>query len=157
MFLKEHWDENAKRPQDPRNQFRNPNEGPGMNGVSGIVGPMGSVSFQMPTVAGVLADIEGSTASDGRKTSRKDAARAGLGLSPVPRSPASPTFAPPPGSGTPGASGRVQTDVLQNFFQSLLQTNNRTGVRPPSALAGAGGASNGELDGAVRDRKDSIS
>jgi hypothetical protein len=76
---------------------------------------------------------------------KQDTAKA-LGISPVPRSPVSPTFASPGSSGSIGvsASGKVQTDVLQNFFQSLLQTNNRTGVRPSSALSGSsvGGGDN---------------
>lgn len=50
---------------------------------------------------------------------------AGLGISPALRSPASPTFNAPANT----ATGAVQHETLQNFFQSLLQTNNR-GARP---------------------------
>jgi len=142
-FLKEHWDENAKRTdKDPRNTFRDPNDPQGLGGSSGVVGPMGSISFQMPTVERVLGVMEtdiGGGAADARRNlpPRRDAnlrTSAGLGISTSTRSPASPTF----GSPSTNATGAVQHETLQNFFQSLLQTNNRgtrsvPGSRPTSA------------------------
>lgn len=70
-FLKEHWDENAKRTdKDPRSTFRDPNELQGVGANSGVVGPMGSFSFQMPTVERVLGVMEQDlgVASDTRKS-----------------------------------------------------------------------------------------
>jgi len=140
-FLKEHWDENAKRAdKDPRNTFRDPNDPQGLGGASGVVGPMGSISFQMPTVERVLGTMEtdiGGTA-DARKSlpPRRDTnlrGNSGLGISTNTRSPASPTF----GSPSTTASGAVQHETLQNFFQSLLQTNNRGARSIPGSRPGS--------------------
>jgi len=141
VFLKEHWDENAKRTdKDPRNTFRDPDAIPGVGGSSGVVGPMGSISFQMPAVERVLGvmeqDLGGNTDVRRNVPPRREPglrSGAGLGISTSTRSPASPTF----GSPSTNTTNAVQHETLQNFFNSLLQTNNRNtrsvqGTRPGS-------------------------
>lgn len=68
----------------------------------------------------------------------------GLGVSTSSRSPVSPSF----GSPSANSTGAVQHETLQNFFQSLLQTNTRgtrntisrpTSTNPPDANAAEGG------------------
>lgn len=84
-FLKVHWDENAKRPdKDPRNTFRDPNDVHGLGGTSGVVGPMGSISFQMPTVERVLGVMEadiGGAPSGGAPDARRGLRRVNFILS----------------------------------------------------------------------------
>lgn len=73
-FLAKNYDENAKKPdKDPRGIFRNPNELSGM-AAAGIVGPMGSSSFNLPSVERALVDMEGGltvTGAEGRKAARR--------------------------------------------------------------------------------------
>lgn len=133
VFLAKNYDENAKKPdRDPRGAFRNPADLTGA--AAGIVGPLGSSSFNLPTVERALTDME-SGIGGGMGTANPDSSRrlprSGAGLAPVGTSaapvrvPASPT--PAAGSASP-TSGQTQHEVLQNFFQSLLSSKDRAGV-----------------------------
>ncbi|KAF5387749.1 hypothetical protein D9615_000687 [Tricholomella constricta] len=162
-FLAKNYDENAKKPdRDPRGAFRNPTD---LTGASaGIVGPLGSSSFSLPNVERALTEMEvgigggsGTTSDTARRSTRNPNAPAGrpAGLAPVGtsvpvtgRSPASPT--PTAGSPSP-TGGQTQHEVLQNFFQSLLSSKDRTGsaagARTATPAKANGGGSGGE-DGA---------
>jgi dynein light intermediate chain 1, cytosolic len=132
-FLAKNYDENAKKPdRDPRGAFRNPADLTAA--AAGIVGPLGSSSFNLPTVERALTDMEigigGGAAAANPEHSRR-LTRNSAGLVPVG------TTVPPgrgPGSPTPAAaspsptSGQTQHEVLQNFFQSLLSSKDRAGV-----------------------------
>lgn len=144
-FLAKNYDENAKKPdRDPRGAFRNPADLTAA--AAGIVGPLGSSSFNLPNVERALTEMEvgiggGPAAADpARRSTRNPAAPSGRppGLAPVGtaptsvRSPASP--APAAGSPSP-TGGQTQHEVLQNFFQSLLSSRDRAGA----GAAAAGG------------------
>ena len=142
--MAKNYDENSRRAdRDPRGAFRNPTE----NSTAGIVGPMGSSSFNLPNVEKALTDMESgfslssSTAlgssvngDPSRKAPGRTAGRPASGLS-VPgaggvpgRSPvASPTLAASPSP----TGGQTQHEVLQNFFQSLLSSKDRPGAGTP--------------------------
>ncbi|KAF8897852.1 dynein light intermediate chain-domain-containing protein [Infundibulicybe gibba] len=63
-FLARNYDENAKKPdRDPRGAFRNPAD----LAAAGIVGPLGSSSFSLPTVERALSDMEGADAARGER------------------------------------------------------------------------------------------
>jgi len=163
-FLAKNYDENAKKPdRDPRGAFRNPTD---LTGASaGIVGPLGSSSFNLPNVERALTEMEvgmgggpgAGTASDSRRSTRNPNASSGrpAGLAPVGtsvpatgRPPASPT--PTAGSPSPTA-GQTQHEVLQNFFQSLLSSKDRTGAAAGGRAAAptrTNGNGSGAEDGA---------
>ncbi|KAF9236235.1 dynein light intermediate chain-domain-containing protein [Melanogaster broomeanus] len=146
-FLAKHYDENAKKSdRDPRGAFRNPAD----TATAGIVGPLGSSSFSLPNVEKALADLEtgmgGSSAlnasvnGDASRRLSKASARPVSGLSVVGapsatgRAPASPTLGSPPSS----TGGQTQHEVLQNFFQSLLSSKDRTGASAAASRASGG-------------------
>ncbi|KAG5648773.1 hypothetical protein DXG03_000122 [Asterophora parasitica] len=163
-FLAKNYDENAKKPdRDPRGAFRNPTD---LTGASaGIVGPLGSSSFNLPNVERALTDMEvgmgggpGAGAADAaRRSTRIANAPSGrpAGLAPVGtsapasgRAPASPI---PASAGSPSPTGgQTQHEVLQNFFQSLLSSKDRTGspasarTAPSTASKATGGGSGTE-------------
>ncbi|KAF8076732.1 dynein light intermediate chain-domain-containing protein [Lyophyllum atratum] len=166
-FLAKNYDENAKKPdRDPRGAFRNPTD---LTGASaGIVGPLGSSSFSLPNVERALTEMEvgigggpgAGAASDPRRSTRNAGAPSGrpAGLAPVGtsapatgRPPASPT---PASAGSPSpTAGQTQHEVLQNFFQSLLSSKDRTGAaaggRAPAPAPGkANSNGSGTEDGA---------
>ncbi|OBZ70333.1 Cytoplasmic dynein 1 light intermediate chain 1 [Grifola frondosa] len=127
-FLAKNYDENSKKPdRDPRGAFRNPNE----TAAAGIVGPMGSSSFNLPNVERALTDMEGgiggganplatSTNGDPHESGPQDV-----------RTPAAPS--PSPSTATsPNAAGQTQHEVLQNFFQSLLSSKDRVASGAPA-------------------------
>lgn len=160
VFLAKNYDENSRRAdRDPRGAFRNPTE----STTAGIVGPMGSSSFNLPNVEKALTEMESglniSSANPlaasvngdaSRKASGRSAGRPGSGLT-VPgaggvpgRSPvASPTLASTPSP----TSGQTQHEVLQNFFQSLLSSKDRPGasasVRTSASTSAAPKGNNG--------------
>ncbi len=70
-FLAKNYDENAKKPdRDPRGAFKNPTEVGA--GKAGVVGPMGSSSFNLPNVERALVEMEGgSILGESRKASRR--------------------------------------------------------------------------------------
>lgn len=74
-FLAKNYDENSKKSdKDPRGAFRSP--GDGSSNSSGIVGPLGSSSFNLPSVERALVEMEGTLSdglsfSDNRKGLRK--------------------------------------------------------------------------------------
>jgi len=153
-FLAKNYDENSKKSdRDPRGAFRNPTDFAGAS--AGIVGPLGSSSFNLPNVERALSEMESgigpaSTSAIEGSTRRLGGGRAGTtGLSPLGTSSSSPTNVGSmrsPGSpsaantGTPGATGQSQHEVLQNFFQSLLSTNTK------DRTANAAAASRGSTD-----------
>ncbi|KAF8655336.1 hypothetical protein AX16_003109 [Volvariella volvacea WC 439] len=165
-FLAKNYDENAKKPdRDPRGAFRNPADIAGAS--AGIVGPMGSSSFNLPNVERALTEMEsgGAAAGSERAASAQaglnDAARNRLASSTGGRSatggasstsrpaalsalgpggaPAGRTGGPLPPSPQPGATSSAaggvggagaptQHEVLQKFFQDLLNTRDRGGA-----------------------------
>ncbi|KAL5527720.1 hypothetical protein ACEPAG_6521 [Sanghuangporus baumii] len=144
-FLAKHYDENAKKgDRDPRAAFRNQNEMPGQI-AAGIVGPMGSSSFNLPNVERALSEMEGgfsTGAAADRKPGRRDLpartssglASSGLGQSTSSR----PVGAPGLTSVPVAPAGQSQHEVLQNFFQSLLSSRgDRGGARSATPSASA--------------------
>lgn len=146
-FLAKHYDENSKKPdRDPRGAFRNPVEA-----TAGIVGPLGSSSFNLPHVEKALADMEsglgGSSAlnasvnGDASRRLSRGSARPVSGLGPASgpaasgtgRAPTSPTLSA--SASSPG--GQTQHEVLQNFFQSLLSSKDRAGASAAASRATA--------------------
>jgi len=81
--------------------------------AAGLVGPLGSSSFSLPAVERALAEMEGGSSGTTLGVGR----RAGAPTSPMVGSAPSPT-------------GQTQHEVLQNFFKSLLNTKDRSGVSP---------------------------
>lgn len=161
-FLAKNYDENAKKPdRDPRGAFRNPADIAG--GAAGVVGPLGSSSFNLPTVERALTEMEigigGAPASSPpdagaarSRTSTRTGAATGrpAGLVNLGASTTSAAGRPPP-SPVPASSpsptgGQTQHEVLQNFFQSLLSSKDRAGA---SAVAGSRSATklNGSTSG----------
>jgi dynein light intermediate chain 1, cytosolic len=108
--------------------------------AAGLVGPLGSSSFSLPTVERALAEMEG-----GSGTTLGIGKRAGAPTSPIIGSAPSPT-------------GQTQHEVLQNFFKSLLNTKDRavspgaSAVSPvgtsrgPRTSGGGAGADNAQAD-----------
>ena len=148
-FLAKNYDENSKKSdRDPRGAFRNPQDFAGA--AAGIVGPLGSSSFSLPNVERALSEMEtgigGTSTGLGDAATRRAATRpistststgrpsalSALGTSASPtgisasRSPVTPSGPGP----SPGAGGPTQHEVLQNFFQSLLLTKDRTNRSP---------------------------
>jgi len=163
-FLAKNYDENAKKPdRDPRGAFRNPTE---LSGAAGIVGPLGSSSFNLPNVERALTEMEvgmggqalGSSVSadpSRRATGRAGGRPAAAGLSTVATSPTSqhgrPPASPTAVAGSPSPTGgQTQHEVLQNFFQRLL-SRDREGANatapakttPPKANGNASGEEEG--------------
>lgn len=146
-FLAKHYDENSKKPdRDPRGAFRNPVE----TATAGIVGPLGSSSFNLPNVEKALADMESGLGSGSALNAsvNGDAARrlsrggarptvGGAATSTTGRAPTSPTL----NTSTSSTGGQTQHEVLQNFFQSLLSSKDRAGASAAASRAAAAGAS----------------
>jgi hypothetical protein len=118
-FLSKNYDENARRAdRDPRGIFRTPTDASAAP-AAGLVGPLGSSSFSLPTVERALAEMEGSSGATLGGLGR----RAGAPTSPILGSAPSPT----------------QHEVLQNFFKSLLNPKDRAASPGTSAVSpGAG-------------------
>ncbi|CCO28208.1 Cytoplasmic dynein 1 light intermediate chain 1 AltName: Full=Dynein light chain A [Rhizoctonia solani AG-1 IB] len=140
-FLSKHYDTLQKDPnRDPRAQFR---PDPAAQGTgAGVVGPMGSSSFSLPSVEKAMMDM------DGDDVSAKLARMAGAGnrraqmasaLANPPAGGLNQAPAPPPltRAGTSGGSQQNEHQVLQNFFQSLLNTR-----RDSTPAGGASGTTN---------------
>jgi dynein light intermediate chain 1 len=154
-FLAKNYDENSKKSdRDPRGAFRNPAEFAGAS--AGIVGPLGSSSFNLPNVERALSELEsgiGPANTSAIEGTRRLGGRAGTtgrpGLSPLgtPSSPTNVDSVRSPGSAntTPGATGQSQHEVLQNFFQSLLSTNTKD--RTANAAAASRGAADLRTNG----------
>ncbi|KAF9651747.1 hypothetical protein BDM02DRAFT_3110207 [Thelephora ganbajun] len=132
IFLAKHYDEKVKRtdPQDdPRRAFNNPLE----NTTAGVVGPMSASSLHAPNVDRALAEMESGYGMNlgasvngpdvSRKLSRSTRTVGSLttGAGTSGRSSAS---SPPIPS--PSPTGQTQHEVLQNFFQSLLSSKDRS-------------------------------
>jgi dynein light intermediate chain 1 len=88
--------------------------------AAGLVGPLGSSSFSLPTVERALAEMEGGSSG----TTLGIGKRAGAPTSPIIGSAPSPT-------------GQTQHEVLQNFFKSLLNTKDRA-VSPGTSAVSPG-------------------
>jgi dynein light intermediate chain 1 len=128
-FLARHYDENAKKPdRDPRGAFRTPGEA-----AAGLVGPLGSSSFSLPTVERALLEMDAGPAPAGAGAGAAlDRKRTGTAGARIPQMPAAPVSRPSSASpATPGAAtspgGQTQHEVLHNFFQSLLTSKDRAG------------------------------
>ncbi|KAG6841846.1 hypothetical protein C0991_006253 [Blastosporella zonata] len=165
-FLSKNYDENAKKPdRDPRGAFRNPTDL--TSASAGIVGPLGSSSFNLPNVDRALTEMEVGIAgapgagppSDSSKRASRNIVPAGrpVGLAPVgtssPVGGRGPSSPPPTGGSASPTSGQTQHEVLQNFFQSLLSSKDRTGtpaaVRTAAPIAAkTNGSGSGAEDGA---------
>ncbi|PBL02885.1 dynein 1 light intermediate chain [Armillaria gallica] len=149
-FLLKNYEENLKKAdRDPRGAFRNPAELEGA--AAGVVGPLGSSSFNLPNVVKALSEMEmGSNSGSGPSSSSiPDAATARrltgrtatgrpttLGTQTSPRQPSSPPLGTSPSP--TAAGGQTQHEVLQNFFQSLLSNRDR-----PSPTSASRPAANG--------------
>ncbi|ESK95137.1 dynein 1 light intermediate chain [Moniliophthora roreri MCA 2997] len=121
QFLAKNYDENSKKAdRDPRGAFRNPAD---MENAAGVVGPLGSSSFNLPNVERALSEMEsgiggvnGPSVPDSRKAGRPPGVKTNSG-----RPPSSPSPLPT----SPSPTGQTQHEVLQNFFQSLLSNKDR--------------------------------
>ena len=149
-FLAKHYDENSKKPdRDPRGAFRNPTD----TATAGIVGPLGSSSFNLPTVEKALADMEGSALNasvngDASRRLSRGGARPAPGLpavggAPSTRSPTSSTLS----SSQSSTGEKAQHEVLHNFFQSLLNSKDRAGASAAASRAAAAAPSLARSDG----------
>ncbi|KZW04365.1 hypothetical protein EXIGLDRAFT_786391 [Exidia glandulosa HHB12029] len=145
-FLAKHYETLSRDPErDPRATFRHA----AATGPTGVVGPMGPSSFNLPNVERALVEMESTNEAPATGTgSRNRPANAPTrrtqqtdGRNPLAQvlpgtagragGPASPISATRPA----GDLGGPQThEVLQNFFQSLLVNKNR-GSTPLSASA----------------------
>lgn len=148
-FLAKNYDENSKKSdRDPRGAFRNPADLAGAS--AGIVGPLGSSSFNLPNVERALSEMEtggpppisaegaprrapaGRTAASGRPAGISTLGTSGTspthGAGRTPTSPAPATGTPSPTTG-----GQTQHEVLHNFFQSLLISKDRPGASAAAA------------------------
>ena len=139
-FLAKNYDENSKKPdRDPRGAFKNPVE----TAAAGVVGPMGSSSFNLPNVERALTEMEsgiggpaGLNMSVGGEATRKPSSR-GTGRSSmsnlsVPTAPGGPSRSQGPSPTlppSPSPTAQTQHEVLQNFFASLLSTKS-TSAKP---------------------------
>ncbi|KDR84036.1 hypothetical protein GALMADRAFT_236631 [Galerina marginata CBS 339.88] len=168
-FLAKNYDENAKKSdRDPRGVFRDARDFAGAS--AGIVGPLGSSSFSLPNVERALSEMETGMGDPGNSTNLGDAAArrlaaaggrtattsarpglSALGTSSSPtnisaaRSPVSPSATT--ASPSPGATGQTQHEVLQNFFQSLLSTKDRTAAGANRSPSKPNGTTNGTEEG----------
>lgn len=128
-FLAKNYDENAKKPdRDPRGAFRNPADL--TSAAAGIVGPLGSSSFSLPTVERALTDMEvgiGGGAGAANADPSRRIARNAAGLAPVGTPAALGKGSGSPTQGSP-TNGQSQHEVLHNFFQSLLSSGGRAGA-----------------------------
>ncbi|KAF8261673.1 dynein 1 light intermediate chain [Lactarius quietus] len=123
-FLSKNYDENARRAdRDPRGIFRTPNDASAPP-TAGLVGPLGSSSFSLPTVERALAEMEGSSGGATLGLGR----RSGAPTSPILGSAPSPT----------------QHEVLQNFFKSLLNPKDRAASPGTSAVSPGAGTAAGK-------------
>ena len=131
---------------------------------AGIVGPLGSSSFSLPNVERALSEMEsgmgpaGASAAAGSRIGQRppavSARSGGLGGASPPTSAGRVPTSPTPGLGaTSPATGQSQHEVLQNFFQSLLNTKDRTGATPArsatprvNGTSPPGAAPNGSAD-----------
>jgi len=162
-FLAKNYDENSKKQdRDPRGAFRNPADLAGA--AAGIVGPLGSSSFNLPNVERALSELElgisGGGAVNSSEATRRLAARgvtatgrpAGPATSasqaiPIGRTPSSPQQNT---GGSSPTAGQTQHEVLQNFFQSLLSSKDRAGAATGTRGTGApktNGGVNGTEEG----------
>ncbi|PIL37380.1 hypothetical protein GSI_01074 [Ganoderma sinense ZZ0214-1] len=162
VFLAKNYDENAKNPnRDPRGAFRNPNE----TASAGIVGPMGSSSFNLPNVERALTEMEGSAAptanplnmsvagEPARKLASRTAARPAPSTLSVPSAGAAllgrSTSGASPGplsATTPNsADDQTQHQALKKFFDDLINKRNRVDDKgaTPKSPDGDGGADEG--------------
>ncbi|KAK7060355.1 hypothetical protein VNI00_001120 [Paramarasmius palmivorus] len=147
QFLAKNYDENSKKAdRDPRGAFRNPAD---VESSAGVVGPLGSSSFNLPNVERALSEMEsgigginGPSTADTRKGGRPPGVKTNAG-----RAPSSPS--PLPTSPSP-TGGQTQHEVLQNFFQSLLSNKDR-----PSSSAAVRGAP--KLNGSTSSNPDESS
>ncbi|KAG7097328.1 hypothetical protein E1B28_004687 [Marasmius oreades] len=134
QFLAKNYDENSKKAdRDPRGAFRNPAD---LENAAGVVGPLGSSSFNLPNVERVLSEMESGVGGAGLGDSRKGG-RPPANVKTTTRPPSSPTQVPQ----SPSPTGQTQHEVLQNFFQSLLSNKDRpnasAAIRAPSRLNGS--------------------
>ncbi|EJD01545.1 uncharacterized protein FOMMEDRAFT_126556 [Fomitiporia mediterranea MF3/22] len=151
-FLAKNYDENAKKgDRDPRAAFRNQNEMPGQI-AAGIVGPMGSSSFNLPNVEKALTEMEGGFATAGAGVGAGGDRKVGGGRRDVPARASSglanstlgqSTSSRPLGGPSP-PPGQSQHEVLQNFFQSLLSSRGDRGTAAPSAPRAGAAPTNGQ-------------
>lgn len=133
--------------------------------AAGIVGPLGSSSFSLPNVERALSEMESAmgptgasnlgTTATGRLGARPPVGRAGSGLGTA-TSPTSAAMRAPtsPNLGGQGAAGsQTQHEVLQNFFQSLLNTRgDRTGATAAGRTASPrANGTTGDVNGADDD------
>ncbi|OCH86224.1 hypothetical protein OBBRIDRAFT_890634 [Obba rivulosa] len=153
QFLAKNFDENSKKAdRDPRGAFRNPNE----SVAAGVVGPMGSSSFNLPNVERALTEMEGTPATVGAvplgSSVSGDAARRLQGRTAA-RAPPANLAVPPAGipgrsgvpsptlssaSPSPGGEKTENHEMLHNFFQDLLRRSKNT-----ASATGTNGAANG--------------
>ncbi|EJU06359.1 hypothetical protein DACRYDRAFT_45062 [Dacryopinax primogenitus] len=134
-FLAAHY-EALQKDRDPRATFRQPIAVSGQAGAveTGVVGPMGSSSFNLPSVEKAMQEMETEEPQPGKEISPRSAPPP---VAPAPRSarlPVGPTEAIGRTPGSPGGSS--QHEVLQNFFQSLLVPNRTSSAaRSGSAIS----------------------
>ncbi|KAI0776200.1 dynein light intermediate chain [Trametes elegans] len=163
IFLAKNYDENAKKPdRDPRGAFRNPNE----TASAGIVGPMGSSSFNLPNVERALTEMESVAGANGanplslsgsRDTARALPGRGGrappnAGLS-IPTGAASlalgrsgaPSPAPMSATTPNSADDQTQHQALKAFFDNLI--NKRTTKADDAGSAKSPDGKNGVEEG----------
>ncbi|ELU45645.1 dynein 1 light intermediate chain [Rhizoctonia solani AG-1 IA] len=142
-FLSKHYESLQKDPnRDPRAQFR-PDPATAQGTGAGVVGPMGSSSFSLPSVEKAMMDMDGDDVSAklarmaGASSTRR--AQMASALTNPPSSGLNQAPIPPPltRSGTSSGSQQNEHQVLQNFFQSLLNTR-----RDSTPAGGASGATN---------------
>ncbi|KAJ3879617.1 hypothetical protein F5051DRAFT_484556, partial [Lentinula edodes] len=122
-FLARNYDESTKKAdRDPRGAFGNPVEGDGGPYTgTGIVGPIGTNSFNLLNVEKLFMEMEGSPSDRSDKLSsslsdRPDRSLISLALQLV----SVWHF-----THHTGGSGQSQHEVLQNFFQSLLNSKDK--------------------------------
>lgn len=127
--------------------------------AAGIVGPLGSTSFNLPTVERALTDMEagsGGGQAGGSDPRRRPSGRppsSGLaGIAPTisatsslgsGRTGTSPTVS---GGGPSPTATQTQHEVLQNFFQSLLSSKDRGGAATAASRPRTDGAGGGTED-----------
>ncbi|EJD53972.1 DLIC-domain-containing protein [Auricularia subglabra TFB-10046 SS5] len=173
QFLAKHYEALSKDPErDPRATFRSQAaaangtasgnlHGAAAHGPTGVVGPMGPSSFNLPNVERALVEME--SANDNTSAGASASSRSSRPANAAPRrgqtdarsnplasvlpnmagrsgAPASPITASRPG----GDLSTPQThEVLQNFFQSLLVNKNRNPGLSSSQGSSGGGAGGG--------------
>ncbi|PVF96464.1 hypothetical protein CPB86DRAFT_762055 [Serendipita vermifera] len=187
-FLQQHYETLAKDPgRDPRATFRQPavavdgaaisSSAGGAGGVGvGVVGPLGSSSFSLPSVEKAIAEMEGGTEREKERdrpadkdrdrlslsgraaagvagaTSRRDgrslaSVQTQGGASSTPRPMVSPSVL-----GAAGRGGQTQHAVLHEFFQSLLTSRTGTsGSAPSGGTAASSNAPTSQVPNATND------